>query len=132
MKLLNQQVENNGRTYTEESVKDMQRRIREQGVLFGELGHPGDSDIHLTNVSHTIDNIKLYDDGLYADFSILNTDGGRILKQGFEDNEPIGFSARSINGKLISIDAVIGNKIDYRGKKLERIIQRINDKRSNS
>jgi len=99
------------------------------GVYYGELGHPDNGDIYLNNVSHTIKNIEIFDDGLYADINILNTQCGRILKQGFEDNEPIGFSARTINGKLISIDAVMGDKIDYRGRKLEKILDRINDKR---
>lgn len=125
MKLEHEYINNNGRIYKEEDIKNIQNRIKEIGTFYGSLYYPNKVE---NVVSHQIDNLELFDDGLYADINILNTMGGKMIKQGLKDEEPLGFSARFMNGKLISIDAVMGDKIYFRRMKLEKIMKNIKSK----
>ena len=77
-------VENlNGRTYTQQNVDDIMTRFNEkfaqQGIFFGELGHPenGVMDVNLRNVTHSTRELKQEGDVLYGKVILLETDKTR-------------------------------------------------------
>jgi hypothetical protein len=136
----------NGRIYTKNSY-DWNKLINES-PYFGEIAEEHDyrknnSSVKLSNVSHSIENIKIYQDGIYADIKILETHKGKLLKNLI--NSGIGFvfrlfgfgttntgttNIKSING----FDALLIENDSYephifRRQKIERIMKRINDNR---
>lgn len=83
-------VENgNGRIYTSEDVmpkvKDFLNRKNKIGAIFGELGHPEDSNfISLKNASHKIEHLYECDDTLYGTLNIIDTPKGKYLRENLD------------------------------------------------
>jgi hypothetical protein len=108
-------VNRNGRIYKKEHFID---EIKEQ--YYGEYIKDGDysrdnyNDILLNNVTHSINNIEMKDDGIYGDIEILNTESANILLD--SGIEQIGIASRGygsvnennevINYKLLTFDFV--------------------------
>ena len=90
----------NKRIYDYDTLKK-QVQIYSEGPVaekraLGELDHPESSIINLKNVCHNIS--KLWWDGkdLYAEFEILDTPSGNILKQLFLAGINVGVSSRAM------------------------------------
>lgn len=127
----------NGRIYPEElfknSINEFITRKDKLGVAYGELGHPDTFDISLTNISHTIDDIKLKfakvprkkkkqmkKAGTYkrtqfvVSYTILDTNMGKVAKKIAKDlvPSPRGTGSLDENGvvqsdyKLLAIDLI--------------------------
>lgn len=139
----------NGRIYSINSYdwNDVIQRAQ-NGSLLGELDHPDRFDVLLTDVSHVIKNVEVFQDGVYGEIDILNTAKGRELKSLIDSGIKMVFRPRSIgdvdsNGnviikKIFTFDAILSSEdafFDrklYRFKKLEKIMKIIDDKRTNS
>lgn len=69
--------------------------------LYGELGHPEGFDTSTKNISHTIKNIKIEDNKLIGDITILDTNTGKQLKNIIEElgQDSVIFRPRSA-GKI--------------------------------
>lgn len=107
-------------------------------VLFGELTHPKTTDITLSNVSHTISNIKIIGNALYGDIKILDTDKGKRLKELIKENI-VQFRPRTTgivntdgtisNYRIYTFDAIIGedafDAIKIRSIKIDKILKNI-------
>lgn len=129
----------NNRVYSKDALDNLIERSKE-GRLYGELGYKKDFDVSLSNVSHIINNIQIYDDGIYGDIKILDTESGKLYKSLMDNDIECSLSERSTGtiengivtvGKIFSYDLVgiEEMKLKLRRKKLEKIMSRINDKR---
>ena len=113
------EVNQNGRMYTKEAVKqmieDFERNRDRVGVFYGQMGMNEGTDINLSKISHTIDELHFDGDRLYGEIKILDTDAGKKLKPLIEEGQVV-FRSRSIGSvnedgtvevkKLISFDAI--------------------------
>ncbi len=76
----------NGRIYEnndnlKETIKDFNDRVEKNGPALGTLGYPADMETILSSVSHTIKNVRIEDDKVVGDITILNTAQGKILQE---------------------------------------------------
>ncbi|MDY0270431.1 hypothetical protein [Trichloromonas sp.] len=113
------------------------------GLLLGELGHQQNNQVMLTNISHIVKNIQLYQDGIVGDIQILDTQNGKILKELVNNGFKINYSARYngnvdsngkiIDAKILSFDAmqVPYDILEIRNQKIKKIKKLINEKRFN-
>lgn len=91
----------NGRIYQDnenlrESIADFNKRVDEVGVAYGELGYTNSFNTSLARVSHTIKNVRIEDDKVVGDITLINTINGRTLKELFKyDNPGIVFRPRA-------------------------------------
>ncbi|MFA5586834.1 MAG: hypothetical protein WDA02_09965 [Saccharofermentanales bacterium] len=100
-------------------------------------------DVMLTNISHIVKNIQLYQDGIVGDIQILDTQNGKILKELVNNGFKINYSARYngnvdsngkiIDAKILSFDAmqVPYDILEIRNQKIKKIKKLINEKRFN-
>jgi hypothetical protein len=72
----------NGRIYANnENLREQIEQFNNKGDRFGQIGFP-DGDISITGtVSHSIRNVRIEDDKVMGEITILNTPHGEILKQ---------------------------------------------------
>jgi len=113
------------------------------GLLLGELGHQQNNQVMLTNISHIVKNIQLYQDGIVGDIQILDTQNGKILKElvnnGFKINYSVRYNGnvdsngKIIDAKILSFDAmqVPYDILEIRNQKIKKIKKLINEKRFN-
>ena len=113
------EVNQNGRMYTKEAVKqmieDFERNRDRVGAFYGQMGMNEGMDINLSKISHTVDELHFDGDRLYGEIKILDTDAGKKLKPLIEEGQVV-FRSRSIGTvnedgmvevkKLISFDAI--------------------------
>ena len=89
----------NGRVYPREvlerEVENYQKVVRENRAL-GELDHPEDSVVNLTNVSHLMTQIWWEGDSVMGKCKILNTPSGQILQSLVQSNVTLGISSRGM------------------------------------
>ena len=108
----------NGRIYTKTAlkkvIKELQKKISELGVLFGELGYPDSFDTTLSNVSHEITKIWIEKNKLMGNIRPLNTKSGKILSEHINDYvfRPRSTGVVGENGiieikKLFTFDAIL-------------------------
>lgn len=117
----------NDRMYTKESIskaiKDVRNKTKEMGVFYGCLGYPENENFKLSlNVSHTIKNLYIRNNTLFAKIHILDTKSGNILKNNIDSYV---FRPRIIGNvnqnkvccvdDIISIDAVLKDTDSYKG-----------------
>lgn len=142
-------VNKNGRMYTKDSYDWSKiQNLSKQGMLCGELDQPDRCDVLLSNISHVIKDIEIFEDGVYGEIEILSTPKGNELKTLIDNGIDMVFRPRSTgtvdsNGnvhidKIYAFDAILAsqdsffNPIIYRRKKLEKLKSIIDDKRRNS
>lgn len=111
------------------------------GSLLGELEHPNSMDISLINVSHSINDIEVYQDCVEADITILSrTPKGKILQELIDGGVEINFRPRLSGtvdeygyvtvGIIYTFDAIPGDdgwyhKTHFRKKKIMNILKNI-------
>ncbi len=82
-------VNKNDRIYTAEEVmpkvRKLSKKIKQQGVVYGELNHPDSIDISLKNISHAINRIFKRKNVLYGEITILNTKNGKKLAKDLDN-----------------------------------------------
>lgn len=135
----------NGRIYTretaEEIVDQFKRKVAEQGHLFGQIGHPENLQVSLANVSHNVNDIRIENNRIVGDITVMDTPSGKVLKSlveiGMKDYQgilveivnphggPMVFRPRSIGTvnddgtvelqELISFDAVPADEDAFKG-----------------
>jgi hypothetical protein len=117
-------INKNKRMYTYDvlakNIDQLAETVSARG-LYGELDHPTDSIVHLSNTSHVVTKLWWEGNTLMGEGEILPTPSGMILKKLIESNCRIGISSRGVgNGqtnsegvlvigesyKLITFDAV--------------------------
>ena len=88
----------NGRIYPtqllEREVQKLQPLLSERR-LCGELDHPNDEVVHLSNVSHIITDLKMEGKSLIGEAEFLDTPSGRILQELVKAGVRIGISSRA-------------------------------------
>lgn len=90
----------NNRIYEEQEVmphiKELQEKVKTKKLL-GELDHPKDFDISLSNVSHVIEDLSYDSDNkqVRGRIRLLNTSKGKEAKALIEDGIPLHISSRA-------------------------------------
>jgi len=88
----------NGRIYErkllEREVQKLQPLLSERR-LCGELDHPNDEIVHLSNVSHIITDLQMEGNNLIGEAEFLDTPSGRILQELAKAGVRIGISSRA-------------------------------------
>tara|TARA_R110000824_G_scaffold300346_1_gene488354 strand:+ start:405 stop:1010 length:606 start_codon:yes stop_codon:yes gene_type:complete len=88
----------NGRIYPtqllEREVQKLQPLLAERR-LCGELDHPSDEVVHLSNVSHVITDLQMEGKNLIGEAEFLDTPSGRILQELVKAGVRIGISSRA-------------------------------------
>jgi len=70
----------NGRIYTDEAATKIIETFKaKKNIVFGELGFPETMDVTLSNVSHTIENVRVQGNQIMGTIKILNTPSSDIL-----------------------------------------------------
>jgi hypothetical protein len=81
----------------EREIKKLQPIIMERRLV-GELDHPKDEVVHLTNASHLITGLHMEGDKVIGEAEILNTPSGKVLKELLNAGVRIGTSSRAVGG----------------------------------
>lgn len=105
------EINTNGRIYSRENIdtclEELNNKINSIGCLYGELGHPTNLDISLSRVSHSIKNLRIENDALIGDVTLLDTPYGRICNA---LDENFSISVRGV-GKIDEDGTIIIEKI---------------------
>jgi hypothetical protein len=98
------------------AVESINKRIKEGNLICGELEHPSDLKINLSNVCHAITEAWMDGSNACGKCKILNTPSGGILKGLVEGGVKVGLSTRGTGNvnhqgivesfELITVDAV--------------------------
>jgi len=128
---------NNGRIYDKKVLDDLVQRCNDN-KLYGELGDTKyEHDVNISNISHIVKNLEIFDDGIYGDIKILDTQSGNIIKSlisGEYDGLGYNISERSMgiveNGiatvtGVFSYDIIPFTDDEYKIKNRRRKIEKI-------
>jgi hypothetical protein len=104
------EVNLNGRIYLDndnlrQSIEDFNKRVENTGVMYGEFEHPSRFDVSLNRVSHTVKNVRIEENSVLGDVTILNTKYGKKIKE-FEDM----FVFRPRSAGNINLDGTVNIK----------------------
>jgi len=100
-------VNGNKRRYP---TKLLEREIKKLGSvlserrLVGELDHPSDEVVHLTNASHLITGLQMEGNKVIGEAEILNTPSGKVLQELLKAGVKIGISSRAVGGLTFNND----------------------------
>ena len=72
--------------------------------LVGELDHPSDEVVHLTNASHLITGLQMEGNKIIGEAEILNTPSGKVLQELLRAGIKIGISSRAVGGLTFNND----------------------------
>lgn len=109
---------------TEFLINTLKRTILNYGGILGELEHPEDTTIHLSNVSHKIVSIDVNPNNeVFGTIEILSTERGRLVNAILDAKLPLYIAPRAIGKidentneliieKIITFD-VVGSSTDY-------------------
>lgn len=105
-------------------INTLKHTIINDSCVLGELEHPGDTTIHLSNVSHKIVSIDVNPNNeVFGTIEILSTEKGRIVNAILDAKLPLYIAPRAIGKidentkeliieKIITFD-VVGSSTDY-------------------
>ena len=74
-------------------VDKLQQQIGDKRLL-GELDHPADEVVHLTNVSHVITGLRMEGRKVIGEGEVLNTPAGQVLGELLKAGVKLGISSR--------------------------------------
>jgi len=94
-----------GRGIMEREVQKYQELISEKRSL-GELGHPPNPSINLTQVSHIITGLKFEGNDIYGKAKILDTPMGKIAKNFIEEGVRLGVSSRGLGSVKLNKEGI--------------------------
>ena len=105
-------------------INTLKRTIINYGGILGELEHPEDTTIHLSNVSHKIVSIDVNTNNeVFGTIEILSTERGRLVNTIIDAKLPLYVAPRAIgkideNTKELIIEKIItfnvvGSSTDY-------------------
>lgn len=87
----------NGRIYPQKllqrEVSRLQPQIKERRLI-GELDHPSEEVVHLSNASHLITDLQLEGNKVIGEAEILNTPSGKVLQELIRAGVKMGISSR--------------------------------------
>lgn len=86
----------------EKEVKRLQKLIKEEGYIAGELDHPNTPTINLKNAANKLVNVWMEGNKVYGEFMVMDTHAGRIVKDLIKEGIKVGVSSRS-TGNLIPL-----------------------------
>jgi len=100
-------VNGNKRMYPKDllhrEVGKLQEAICERRLI-GELDHPSDEIVHLSNASHLITGLNMDGSRVIGEAEILNTPSGRVLQELISAGVKIGISSRATGNLLPTVD----------------------------
>src|SRR5581483_2894618 len=103
-------VNKNKRMYPYEvlssNVDKLMETVNSRG-LFGELDHPSDSIVHLSNVSHLITKLWFEGSVLMGEGELLNTPSGKVLRGLIDSGARIGMSSRGVGNGQVNNEGVL-------------------------
>lgn len=118
------------------SVLTDMKPLSEMNLLFGQVSIDdvvSKPDIDLSNISHTVTNVKIINGLLYGDIQIFKGNQGDCLKAFKNGDIPVNFSVRYDGNRLVGVDAVlIRDPLKVRKLKLNKILNKIDEQRSDS
>lgn len=91
----------------ENQVKKLQPLIKERR-LCGELDHPQNDTVKLTNASHLVTKLWMSGNDVMGEAEILNTPNGKVAQALISDGVKIGISSRGLG--TLSEDHITGQK----------------------
>ena len=94
-----------GRGIMEREVHNYQDLINEKRSL-GELGHPPNPSINLTQVSHMITGLKFEGNDIHGRAKILDTPMGKIAKNFIEEGVRLGVSSRGLGSVKLNKEGI--------------------------
>jgi len=123
----------NNRIYSQSAINNALDKSKNNN-FWGYLSHPDTLD-ELSQISHVIKKLEVFDDGIYGEIILLNTPKGKIAKE-IEKYTELGVSERCIGvvdpitgittvTGILSYDLVIDNNDDIlkrRRQKIEKIM----------
>jgi len=102
-----ERVNGNKRRYPtsllEREVKKLKPMLSERRLV-GELDHPTDEVVHLTNASHLITGLTMEGNKVIGEAEILNTPAGKVLQELLKAGVKIGISSRAVGGLTFNND----------------------------
>ena len=81
----------------EREIKKLQGPLKERRLI-GELDHPSNEVVHLTNASHIITGLTMEGNKVIREAEILNTPSGKVLQELLRAGVKIGISSRAVGG----------------------------------
>jgi hypothetical protein len=81
----------------EREIKKLQGPLKERRLV-GELDHPSNEVVHLTNASHIITGLHMEGNKVIGEAEILNTPSGQVLQELLRAGVKIGISSRAVGG----------------------------------
>ena len=81
----------------EREIKKLQGPLKERRLI-GELDHPSNEVVHLTNASHIITGLTMEGNKVIGEAEILNTPSGKVLQELLRAGVKIGISSRAVGG----------------------------------
>ena len=100
----------NGRVYPARvlmrEVENYKKLVKERRAL-GELDHPDDSVINLTNASHMVTDVWFEGKDVMGKVQVLNTPSGNILRSLVESGVKLGISSRGMGSVSESQGATV-------------------------
>tara|TARA_R100000458_G_scaffold2536_1_gene2065 strand:+ start:172 stop:789 length:618 start_codon:yes stop_codon:yes gene_type:complete len=85
------------RPLLEREIKKLQGPLKERRLV-GELDHPSNEVVHLTNASHIITGLHMEGNKVIGEAEILNTPSGKVLQELLKAGVKIGISSRAVGG----------------------------------
>ena len=85
------------RSLLEREINKLQPVLTERRLV-GELDHPKDEVVHLTNASHVITGLHMEGNKVIGEAELLNTPAGKVLQELVKAGVKIGISSRAVGG----------------------------------
>lgn len=85
------------RSLLEREITKLQPVLAERRLV-GELDHPKDEVVHLTNASHVITGLHMEGNKVIGEAELLNTPAGKVLQELVKAGVKIGISSRAVGG----------------------------------
>ena len=92
-----------GKPLLEREVTKLQPLLAERRLV-GELDHPKDEIVHLTNASHLVTGLHMEGNKIIGEAEVLNTPSGKVLQELLSAGVKIGISSRAVGGLTYDAD----------------------------